>query len=54
MATHDKCCSIVPYSKVAEGKPGTFKGLCEQFVEKTRDESKCLGSSPNRVGRLPL
>jgi len=42
METQDKCCSIVPYFLVADGKLGAFKTLCGQFVEKTRDETKCL------------
>lgn len=42
MATQDKCCTIVPYFKVSSGKLEAFKELCEKFVEKTNDESKCL------------
>ena len=42
MATKDKCCSIVPYFKVHEGKLEAFKVLCEQFVDKTGVEPKCL------------
>ena len=42
MATQDKCCSIVPYFKVQSGKLEAFKKLCEQFVEKTSTEPKCL------------
>lgn len=42
MATEDKCCSLVPYFQVNEGKLGEFKALCEQFVAKTRSEPKCL------------
>ena len=42
MATQDKCCTIVPYFKVFDGKLGAFKELCEQFVEKTNQEAKCL------------
>ena len=42
MATQDKCCTIVPYFKVQSGKLEAFKALCEQFVEKTNGESKCL------------
>jgi hypothetical protein len=42
MATHDKCCSIVPYFKVSSGKMEAFKKLCERFVGKTREEVKCL------------
>ena len=42
MATQDKCCTIVPYFKVHEGKLAAFKALCEQFVEKSSKESGCL------------
>ena len=42
MVTQDKCCTIVPYFKVSNGKLDAFKELCEQFVDKTNSESKCL------------
>ena len=42
MATKDTCCSIVPYFKVADGKLAEFKALCEQFIEKSGSEPKCL------------
>ena len=42
MATQDKCCTIVPYFKVQSGKLDDFKALCEQFIEKTNTEPKCL------------
>jgi quinol monooxygenase YgiN len=42
MATQDKCCTIVPYFEISSGKREAFKTLCEKFVEKTKDESKCL------------
>ena len=42
MTTQDSCCSIVPYFKVAAGKLREFRHLCEQFVEKTETEPKCL------------
>ena len=42
MATEDKCCTIAPYFKVANDQQEAFKKLCEQFVEKTRQEPKCL------------
>ncbi len=42
MATQDKCVSIVPYFKVADGKLAAFKALCEQFVAKTETEAKAL------------
>jgi quinol monooxygenase YgiN len=42
MSMEDKCCTIAPYFKVAEGKLEAFKELCEQFVAKTKEETKCL------------
>ncbi|MBP0028402.1 hypothetical protein [Roseofilum sp. Guam] len=42
MATQDTCCTLVPYFKVHSGKLDQFKELCERFVEKTAQESKCL------------
>lgn len=42
MSTQDKCCTIAPYFKVHPGKLDSFKRLCEQFVETTNQESKCL------------
>lgn len=42
MATQDQCCTIAPYFKVANGKIEAFKQICEQFVEKTSHEPKCL------------
>lgn len=42
MALQDKCCTLVPYFKVQEGKLPAFRSLCEQFVTKTQSEPKCL------------
>ena len=42
MATKDKCCTIVPYFKVQNGKLEAFKALSEQMVENTTKEPKCL------------
>ncbi len=42
MATQDKCCSIVPHYKVKDGKLDAFTALCEQVVDKTNEEEKCL------------
>ncbi len=42
MATQDKCCTLVPYFEVSDGKLGAFKELCEKFVKKTNEEPKCL------------
>ncbi len=42
MSTHDRCCSIAPYFKVAEGQLEQFKHLCEQFVVRASSEQKCL------------
>lgn len=38
----DRCCTLAPYFQVADGKMSEFKQLCQQFVERTRSESKCL------------
>ena len=42
MATQDKCCTIVPYFKVQNGKLEAFKALSEKMVENTIKEPKCL------------
>ncbi len=42
MSTQDTCVTIHPYFKVAEGKLGQFKSLCEELVEKTNNEPMCL------------
>lgn len=42
MATQDRCCTLVPYFKISEGNIKAFEQLCEQFVKKTNQESKCL------------
>ena len=42
MATTDTCCTIVPYFKIHNGKREAFIALCQQFVEKTRQEPNCL------------
>lgn len=42
MATPDRCCTIVPYFKVAPDKLAAFKAIGEQCVEQTRKEPKCL------------
>ena len=42
MATNDTCCTIVPYFNVPDENLAQFKGLCEQFVERTGQEEKAL------------
>ena len=42
MATEDRCCTIAPYFKVHDGQLDAFRALCEQFVDKTHHEDKCL------------
>lgn len=42
MSTHDKCCSIAPYFKIADGQITNFKNLCEQFVARASKEERCL------------
>jgi quinol monooxygenase YgiN len=40
MAASDTCCTLVPYFDVRDME--AFKALCEQFVEKTSTEPKCV------------
>jgi len=42
MSTQDTCCSIAPYFKVHDGEIDAFKNKCEQLVEITQEEQKCL------------
>ncbi len=42
MATKDKCCTVVPYFKINDGKLNEFKKICEKCVEKASQESKCI------------
>ncbi len=42
MATQDTCCSIVPYFKIHEGQLDNFRGIVEEFVRLTDNETKCL------------
>ena len=42
MSTQDKCCTLGPYFNVPAGNLEAFKQLCEQFVKKTSEETKCL------------
>ena len=42
MAPQDKYCRIVAHLKIQSGKLDAFKELCEQSVEKTGQEPKCL------------
>ncbi len=42
MSTHDKCCSIAPYFKIADGQVINFKNLCEQFVARASKEERCF------------
>ena len=42
MPTQDRCCTLVPYFKVKEGNLGAFHALCDQFVDKTKAEPKCM------------
>jgi hypothetical protein len=38
MSTTDNCVTIVPYFKVRADALGSFKKLCESFVERTQKE----------------
>jgi quinol monooxygenase YgiN len=40
MTATDNCCTLVPYFEVNDME--AFKALCDQFVEKTSTEPKCL------------
>lgn len=42
MAITDRGVSLHPYFKVADGKMGEFRALCERFMEATAREPKCL------------
>ncbi|MEH6812692.1 MAG: hypothetical protein V7677_09205 [Motiliproteus sp.] len=42
MSTTDTGVTIVPYFKVQQGQLESFKKLCEQCVEITTSEDKCL------------
>lgn len=42
MSTQDSCCTIVPYFEFSPDKLAAIKALCEQCVEQTRKEEKCL------------
>ena len=42
MATQDTCCTLVPYFKVPTENLSTFREMCEEFVKKTSNETKCL------------
>ncbi len=42
MIAEDKCCTIVPYFKVASGKLEAFKKNCNKMVKQTSSEAKCL------------
>jgi quinol monooxygenase YgiN len=42
MSTPDACCSLVPYFRVAPGKLPEFKALVARFLERTRNEPKCM------------
>lgn len=41
MATNDRCVTIAPYFRVANGKIDNFKQFCEQLVKKAETEAKC-------------
>ena len=42
MSIEDKCCTIVPYFRVPDGRMAAFKDLCQHFVAKAAGEPKCL------------
>ncbi len=42
MASPDTVCTLVPYFKVADGKIGEFRALCDRFVAQTKTEPGCV------------
>ncbi len=42
MFNEDTCCTLVPYFTVHEGKLDAFKALGPRFIEKTKNESRCV------------
>lgn len=42
MNSQDNCCSLAPYFRIYDEKIDEFKALSEEFIEKTRQEKKCL------------
>jgi quinol monooxygenase YgiN len=42
MTVQDRCCTIVPYFRMMDGKADEFKRLCSQMVDKSSSEDKCL------------
>ena len=42
MALNDPCCTLAPYFKIHAGKLDEFRGIVEQFVEKTQTEARCM------------
>ena len=42
MSTQDRCCTFAPYFRISSGNIELFKKLCEEFVAKTSEETKCV------------
>jgi len=42
MTRTDSCCTLVPYFEIHEGKQDEMRGLCDLFVEQTRQEPGCM------------
>ena len=42
MMLEDKCCTLVPYFKIHEGKVEEFKAKCLEFITLTKNEEKCV------------
>jgi len=42
MTSDDKCCTIVPYFKIMDGKAAEFRRLGGEMVAKSKEEPKCL------------
>jgi hypothetical protein len=42
MKNSDKCCSLVPYFHIHEGKVDSFKDLSKRFLIKAKEEKDCM------------
>ena len=52
MAIDDQCVSISPYFRVPEERDEEVKGICAEFVARTREEPLCLYYGFSRSGNI--
>ena len=52
MAIDDQCVSISPYFRVPEEHDDEVKGICAEFVARTREEPLCLYYGFSRSGNI--